>query len=57
MTGILVTAAIFGVVFATYYALEDRIKPKLRGRPVLAVVSFVLFFAAVGAVFALLGLY
>jgi MFS-type transporter involved in bile tolerance (Atg22 family) len=57
MTRILVTAAIFGVVFATYYALEDRIKPKLRGRPVLAVVSFVLFFAAVGAVFALLGLY
>ena len=57
MSGILVTAALFGVIFAIYYALEDRIKPKFRGRPVLAIVSFILFFAVVGAVFALLGLY
>lgn len=56
MTRILVTAVIFGVIFAIYYALEDRIKPKLRGRPVLAIVSFILFFAVVGTVFSLLGL-
>jgi hypothetical protein len=56
MTRFLVTAAIFGVIFAIYYILEDRIGPKFRGRPVLAVVSFILFFAVVGAVFAVLGL-
>jgi hypothetical protein len=57
MTRILVTAAVFGVIFAIYYALEDRLKPRFRGRPVLAAISFFLFFAAVGAVLALLGLY
>ncbi len=57
MTRFLVTAAIFGVILAIYNVLRDRIDPKFRGRPVLAVVSFILFFAAVGAVFAVLGLY
>ena len=53
----LVIAAIFGVIFAVYNRLRGRIDPKFKGRPVLAVVAFVGFFALVGVVFSLVGLY
>jgi hypothetical protein len=36
--------------------LRDRIDPKFKGRPVLAVVAFFGFFALVGVVFWLVGL-
>ena len=51
------TAAMFGVIFALYNLLRPRIDPKFKGRPVLAVVAFVGFFALVGVVFSLVGLY
>ena len=57
MLRFLVTVVIFGVIFALYNLLRDRIDPKFKGRPVLAVVAFVGFFALVGAVFSLVGLY
>ncbi len=53
----LVTAIIFCVIFALYNLLRPRIDPKFKGRPVLAVVAFVGFFALVGVVFSLVGLY
>jgi hypothetical protein len=53
----LVIAVIFGVIFALYNLLRPRIDPKFKGRPVLAVVAFVGFFALVGAVFSIVGLY
>ena len=53
----LVIAVIFGVIFALYNLLRDRIDPKFKGRPVLAVVAFVGFFALVGVFFWLVGLY
>ena len=53
----LVTAIIFGLIFALYNLLRGRIDPKFNGRPVLAVVAFVGFFALVGVVFSLVGLY
>jgi hypothetical protein len=56
MLRFLVTVAIFGLVFALYNLLRDRIDPKFKGRPVLAVVAFFGFFALVGAVFSLVGL-
>jgi hypothetical protein len=52
-----VAAVIFGVIFALYNLLRDRIDPKFKGRPVLAVLAFIGFFAVVGAVFSLVGLY
>lgn len=52
-----ITAAIFGVIFGLYNLLRDRIDPKFKGRPVLSVLVFVGFFALVGAVFSLVGLY
>ena len=52
-----VTAAIFGVIFALYNLLRDRIDPKLKGRPVLSFLAFFGFFVLVGAVFSLVGLY
>jgi hypothetical protein len=52
-----ITAAIFGVIFALYNLLRPRIDPKFKGRPVLAVVAFVGFFALVGVVFSIVGLY
>jgi len=54
---LILTAAIFGVIFAIYNLLRDRIDPKFKGRPVLAVVAFVGFFALLGALFSLVGLY
>jgi len=51
-----VAAVIFGVIFALYNLLRDRIDPKFKGRPVLAVLAFIGFFALVGAVFWLVGL-
>ena len=57
MVRFVITVAIFGVIFALYNLLRDRIDPKFKGRPVLAVVAFIGFFALVGAVFALVGLY
>jgi hypothetical protein len=51
-----ITVVIFGVIFALYNLLRDRIDPKFKGRPVLAVVAFVGFFALVGVVFWLVGL-
>ena len=57
MLRFVITVAIFGVIFALYNLLRDRIDPKFKGRPVLAVVAFIGFFALVGAVFALVGLY
>ena len=53
----LVIAVIFGLIFALYNLLRGRIDPKFKGRPVLAVVAFVGFFALVGVVFWLVGLY
>ena len=53
----LVTAVIFGLIFALYNLLRPRIDPKFKGRPVLAVVAFVGLFALVGVVFWLVGLY
>lgn len=53
----LVIAVIFGVIFALYNLLRPRIDPKFKGRPVLAVVAFVGFFALVGVVFSIAGLY
>lgn len=53
----LVIAVIFGVIFALYNLLRPRIDPKFKGRPVLAVFAFVGFFALVGVVFWLVGLY
>ena len=53
----LVIAVIFGVIFALYNLLRPRIDPRFKGRPVLAVVAFVGFFALVGVVFSLVGLY
>ena len=53
----LVTAVIFGLIFALYNLLRPRIDPKFKGRPVLAVVALVGFFALVGVVFWLVGLY
>ena len=53
----LVIAVIFGLIFALYNLLRPRIDPKFKGRPVLAVVAFVGFFALVGVVFWLVGLY
>ena len=53
----LVIAVIFGVIFALYNLLRPRIDPKFKGRPVLAVLAFVGFFALVGVVFWLVGLY
>ena len=53
----LVTAVIFGLIFALYNLLRPRIDPKFKGRPVLAVLAFVGFFALVGVVFWLVGLY
>ena len=52
----LVIAVIFGLIFALYNLLRPRIDPKFKGRPVLAVVAFVGFFALVGVVFWLVGL-
>ena len=52
----LVIAVIFGLIFALYNLLRGRIDPKFKGRPVLAVVAFVGFFALVGVVFWLVGL-
>ena len=57
MLRFIVTAAIFGVIFALYNLLRPRIDPKFKGRPVLAVLVFVGFFALVGVVFWLVGLY
>ena len=57
MLSYLVIAVIFGVIFALYNLLRPRIDPKFKGRPVLAVVAFVGFFALVGVVFWLVGLY
>ncbi|MCX6511170.1 MAG: hypothetical protein NT081_10230 [Actinobacteria bacterium] len=57
MSRFLVTVVIFGVIFALYNLLRDRIDPKFKGRPVLSVLTFVGFFALVGAVFSLVGLY
>ena len=57
MLRLILTAAIFGVIFAIYNLLRDRIDPKFKGRPVLAVVAFVGFFALLGALFSLVGLY
>ena len=57
MSKIFITAAIFGVIFALYNLLRDRIDPKFKGRPVLSVLAFVGFFALVGVVFWLVGLY
>ncbi len=57
MLRFLVTVVIFGVIFALYDFLRDRIDPKFKGRPVLSVVAFIGFFALVGAVFSLIGLY
>ena len=57
MLRFLVTVVIFGVIFALYNLLRDRIDPKFKGRPVLAVLAFIGFFALVGAVFSLIGLY
>jgi hypothetical protein len=57
MLRFLVTVVIFGVIFALYNLLRDRIDPKFKGRPVLAVVAFVGFFALVGVFFWLVGLY
>ncbi len=57
MLRFLVTVVIFGVIFALYNLLRDRIDPKFKGRPVLAVVAFVGFFALVGVLFWLVGLY
>ena len=57
MLRFIVTAAIFGVIFALYNLLRPRIDPKFKGRPVLAVFAFVGFFALVGVVFWLVGLY
>jgi hypothetical protein len=56
MLRFLVTVVIFGVIFALYNLLRDRIDPKFKGRPVLAVLAFIGFFALVGAVFWLVGL-
>jgi hypothetical protein len=53
----LVIAVIFGVIFALYNLLRPRIDPRFKGRPVLAVFAFVGFFALVGVVFSLVGLY
>jgi hypothetical protein len=53
----LVIAVIFGLIFALYNLLRPRIDPKFKGRPVLAVLAFVGFFALVGVVFWLVGLY
>jgi hypothetical protein len=52
-----ITAAIFGVIFALYNLLRDRIDPKFKGRPVVAVLAFIGFFALVGVAFSLVGLY
>lgn len=57
MVRYLVTAVIFGVIFGVYNLFRSRIDPKFKGRPVLAVVAFVGFFALVGVVFWLVGLY
>ena len=57
MLRFLATVVIFGVIFALYNLLRDRIDPKFKGRPVLSVLAFVGFFAVVGAVFSLVGLY
>ena len=51
-----ITVVIFAVIFALYYLLRDRIDPKFKGRPVLAVVAFFGFFALLGVVFGLVGL-
>ena len=53
----LVIAVIFGLIFALYNLLRPRIDTKFKGRPVLAVLAFVGFFALVGVVFWLVGLY
>ena len=53
----LVIAVIFGLIFALYNLLRPRIDPKFKGRPVLGVLAFVGFFALVGVVFWLVGLY
>ena len=51
-----ITFVIFAAIFALYNVLRDRIDPKFKGRPVLAVLAFIGFFALVGAVFWLVGL-
>jgi len=56
MLNFFITVVIFGVIFALYKLLRDRIDPKFKGRPVHAVVAFVGFFALVGVVFWLVGL-
>ena len=56
MLNFFITVVIFAAIFALYNLLRDRIDPKFKGRPVLAVVAFVGFFALVGAVFWLVGL-
>ena len=57
MSKIFITAAIFGVIFALYNLLRDRIDPKFKGRPVLSFLAFFGFFVLVGVFFWLVGLY
>jgi hypothetical protein len=57
MLNFFITVVIFAAIFALYNVLRDRIDPKFKGRPVLAVLAFIGFFALVGAVFSLVGLY
>jgi hypothetical protein len=56
MLNFFITVVIFAAIFALYNLLRDRIDPKFKGRPVLAVVAFFGFFALVGVVFWLVGL-
>jgi hypothetical protein len=56
MLNFFITVVIFAAIFALYNLLRDRIDPKFKGRPVLAVLAFVGFFALVGVVFWLVGL-
>jgi hypothetical protein len=56
MLNFFITVVIFAAIFALYNLLRDRIDPKFKGRPVLAVLAFIGFFALVGAVFWLVGL-
>jgi hypothetical protein len=56
MLNFFITFVIFAAIFALYNVLRDRIDPKFKGRPVLAVLAFIGFFALVGAVFWLVGL-
>jgi|GEM_PF-3100219 len=56
MLNFFITFVIFAAIFALYNVLRDRIDPKFKGRPVLAVLAFIGFLALVGAVFWLVGL-